>query len=115
MNILQLNRQLWGKPTAHSKACCYCEVVVPRSEITSEHIIPKSKGGRITAPCCRECNWQKKDMLLIDFIIMLMGHRKQMRKNKSIKKCDRKIANAVKFLLLLYPLEYDFIFKTNKP
>lgn len=103
-------RILWGKPTAHYKNCCYCEQSLQRKEITSEHIIPKSKGGRITAPCCVACNRQKADMLLIDFIIMLMDQRKDMHKVKVVKRCDRKIKNAVKFLLLLYPGEYDFIF-----
>lgn len=110
MNEFALTRQFWGRPSAGSKACCYCGVIVPRKEITSEHIIPKSKGGRITAPCCLACNREKADMLLIDYIILLLGARKAMRKAKVIKKCDTKIKNAVKFLLLLYPGEYDFIF-----
>lgn len=106
-------RELWGRPEALSRKCCYCEVSVPRDLVTREHVVPKSKGGKggVIAPCCRACNQQKKDMLLIDFILMLMIQRKKMRKPKVVKKCDTKIKNSVKFLLKLYPGEFDFIFK----
>lgn len=105
------HRELWGKPKSQHKNCCYCELTIPIREITREHIIPKSKGGRIVAPCCLACNRQKRDMLLIDFIIMLMTQRRGMVKPGVIKRCDVKIKNSIKFLLLLYPGEYDFIFK----
>lgn len=110
MNDYALTKQFWGKPSAKSKACCYCGLVLDRSQITSEHIVPKSKGGRITAPCCLACNRQKADMLLIDFIILLMSQRPDMVKPKVLKRCDTKIGNAVKYLLILYPGDYDFIF-----
>ena len=111
MNQYSLTRQFWGRSSAKGKPCCYCEVMLMRSDITSEHIIPKSKGGTITAPCCQACNRQKADLLLIDFIIVLMNARSGMHKAKVLKRCDTKIKNSIKFLLLLYPGEYDFIFK----
>ena len=104
-------RELWGRKDAQTRKCCYCELDIPRSEVTREHIIPKSKGGKggLIAPCCRSCNQQKKDMFLIDFVLLLMKQQGQMKKKKVIKRAEVKIRNATKFLLLLYP-EYDFIF-----
>lgn len=106
-------RELWGKPKAQFRNCCYCELSISRNEITREHLIPKSKGGKGSniAPCCRACNQQKKDMLLIDFILILMKQRSNMVKVKVIKRTEVKLRNSIKFLLLLYPGEYDFIFK----
>lgn len=103
-------RELWGKPRAQYKNCCYCELSIPKSQITREHLVPKSKGGRTTAPCCFACNQEKADMLLIDYIIFLWDKQKVLTDKKKIKRTEVKIRNAIKFLLLLYP-EYDFIFK----
>lgn len=110
MNERQLTSKFWGKPNTHGKPCCYCQVFVPKASVTSEHIIPKSRGGRITAPCCYTCNQEKKNMDLVDYIFFLHKQLKYMRKPKKIKRTEIKIRNAVKFLLLLYPGEYDFIF-----
>ena len=41
-----------------------------------------------------------------------MDQRKGIVKPKIIKRNEAKIRNAVKFLLLFYPGQYDFIFKT---
>ena len=107
-----MTNQFWGKPQAKQRRCCYCDVLQDLNHVTSEHIIPRSKGGKITAPCCLACNRQKADLLLIDFIILLMDQRKGIVKPKIIKRNEAKIRNAVKFLLLFYPGQYDFIFKT---
>jgi hypothetical protein len=101
-------RVFWGKKNSQYKNCCYCEASIPRSEITREHIIPKSKGGRITAPCCLKCNWEKADKGLLDYIFYLQD--KNLVRYGKIKTNRIKLKNAIKFLLLLYPGEYDFIF-----
>lgn len=103
-------RLFWGKRHAQFKNCCYCELKIPVSEITREHIIPKSKGGRgkPTAPCCLKCNREKRDMPLIDYIFYLWA--KNLVDPKKIRRNEIKLKNAIKFLLLLYPGEYDFIF-----
>jgi 5-methylcytosine-specific restriction endonuclease McrA len=102
-------RQFWGKKNSQYKNCCYCELTIDKSEVTREHIIPKSKGGRIIAPCCIKCNREKGAMMLIDYIIFLWD--KKLVDPKKIKRNEVKIKNAIKYLLLLYPKQYDFIFK----
>lgn len=45
--------------------CQYCGEVKPRSELTVDHIVPKSRGGKSTwlniVSACRPCNWEKAD------------------------------------------------------
>jgi 5-methylcytosine-specific restriction endonuclease McrA len=46
-------------------ACQYCGGVKPRNELTVDHIIPKSRGGRSNwlniTTACKPCNWKKAD------------------------------------------------------
>lgn len=49
--------------------CAYCGKVLKDNEITIDHIVPKSKGGRWTwenlVTCCRDCNFKKKDEIWV--------------------------------------------------
>lgn len=48
--------------------CQYCSVVLPSSELTLDHVIPRSKGGLSTwenlVACCHDCNRRKANLLL---------------------------------------------------
>src|SRR5947209_4603766 len=48
--------------------CQYCGVVLPSSELTLDHVIPRSRGGNSTwenlVACCHACNRKKADRLL---------------------------------------------------
>lgn len=43
--------------------CQYCENVFDSEDLTIDHVVPKSQGGRLswenTVTCCRECNTKK--------------------------------------------------------
>lgn len=45
--------------------CQYCGIEFKRADLTVDHIIPRSKGGRSTwlniVSACRPCNWKKAD------------------------------------------------------
>ena len=45
--------------------CLYCGHRYPRSELTRDHVLPTSRGGRDrwenVVAACRRCNWQKDD------------------------------------------------------
>ncbi len=49
-------------------SCQYCGVVLPSSELTLDHVIPRSRGGLSTwenlVACCHTCNRQKGNQLL---------------------------------------------------
>jgi hypothetical protein len=48
--------------------CSYCGVRFPKSELSRDHIVPRSKGGGDTwlncTSACRRCNWHKGDRML---------------------------------------------------
>ncbi len=48
--------------------CQYCSVVLPSSELTLDHVIPRSRGGNSTwenlVACCHSCNRRKGNRLL---------------------------------------------------
>jgi 5-methylcytosine-specific restriction endonuclease McrA len=54
----------WWRSLVAKGECHYCHRVFPAGELTLDHIVPVSRGGRSTrgncVPCCRDCNAKKK-------------------------------------------------------
>ena len=61
--------------------CQYCSVVLPASELTLDHVIPRSRGGNSTwenlVACCHACNRRKGNRMLheIDDMVLLRDPR----------------------------------------
>ncbi len=57
----------WWKRQRAKGICHYCKQSFPASELTMDHIVPLSRGGKSTkgnvVPACKECNTRKKDDL----------------------------------------------------
>lgn len=53
----------WNLFLAHAFRCAYCDREFPTSELTFEHVVPQSRGGRSTwtnlVPACEPCNHRK--------------------------------------------------------
>ena len=49
-------------------SCQYCGVVLPSSELTLDHVVPRSRGGLSTwenlVACCHSCNRRKGNQML---------------------------------------------------
>ena len=64
-----LRRSQWWKNRRSSGRCHYCSHSFPVKELTMDHVVPLSRGGRSVksnvVPCCKECNSQKKNSLPI--------------------------------------------------
>ena len=59
----QLRRTDWWRAQLDKGICHYCGGKFPRDELTLDHIIPVSRGGRsIKSNCvpCKHCNNEKK-------------------------------------------------------
>ena len=60
----------WQQKTASGK-CYYCDSFVGIKELTMDHLVPLSRGGRSTkdnlVPCCKECNTKKRTMLPVEW------------------------------------------------
>jgi 5-methylcytosine-specific restriction protein A len=62
--------QWWKRQLAKGK-CFYCGSAAPPKELTMDHIVPISRGGKSTrgnvVPCCKKCNNMKKQLLPIEW------------------------------------------------
>ena len=67
----ELRESQWWKRRLAKGICHYCgRSTLPR-ELTMDHIVPVSRGGKSTkgnlVPCCKECNNAKKQLLPIEW------------------------------------------------
>lgn len=66
-----LRASQWWKRRCDKGRCHYCGRPVPPRELTMDHIVPVSRGGRSTkgnlVPCCKDCNNRKKQMLPMEW------------------------------------------------
>ena len=60
----ELRKTRWWQQKTADGHCHYCRRRFPFKELTMDHVIPLSRGGRSTkgnlVPCCKECNSAKK-------------------------------------------------------
>ena len=63
----ELRRSQWWKRRCAKGICHYCRQPTPPGDLTMDHIVPVSRGGKSTksnvVPCCKECNTNKKQLL----------------------------------------------------
>jgi 5-methylcytosine-specific restriction protein A len=67
----ELRASQWWKRRIAKGVCHYCGLRFPLKELTMDHIVPISKGGKTTkgnvVVCCKTCNSQKKSTLLMEW------------------------------------------------
>lgn len=67
----ELRYSQWWKRRIARGICHYCQTPTPPKELTMDHILPLSRGGRSTkgnvVPCCKECNTRKKQLLPVEW------------------------------------------------
>jgi len=71
--------------------CCYCEKELTDISKTRDHLIAKSKGGKITLPCCFKCNHFKENYSLEIFALVLdyldpIGNKIKVENARRIRK-----------------------------
>ena len=66
-----LRKTRWWQQKTATGTCYYCGQKVGYVNLTMDHIIPLSRGGRSTkdnlVPCCKDCNTRKKGSLPIEW------------------------------------------------
>jgi 5-methylcytosine-specific restriction enzyme A len=59
-----LRQSQWWRNKLAQGICVYCQGIFAPDELTMDHIVPISRGGRSTrgnvVPCCAACNATKK-------------------------------------------------------
>ena len=67
----ELRASQWWKRRLAKGVCHYCGQQTPPRELTMDHIVPISRGGRSTkgnlVPCCKDCNNKKKHLLPMEW------------------------------------------------
>lgn len=67
----ELRKTRWWQQKTAAGTCYYCGRKVGFRNLTMDHIIPLSRGGRSTrnnlVPCCKECNNRKKSSLPVEW------------------------------------------------
>jgi 5-methylcytosine-specific restriction endonuclease McrA len=67
----ELRASQWWKRQCAKGICGYCGLLTPAGELTMDHVVPLSRGGRSTKgnvmPSCKACNTAKKQKLLMEW------------------------------------------------
>jgi 5-methylcytosine-specific restriction endonuclease McrA len=67
----ELRASQWWKRRLAKGVCHYCGRSFSPQELTMDHIVPVSRGGRSTkgnvVACCKECNSAKKQLLPMEW------------------------------------------------
>jgi 5-methylcytosine-specific restriction endonuclease McrA len=67
----ELRESQWWKRRLARGRCHYCGRGFSPAELTMDHIVPVSRGGKTTkgnvAPCCKACNNAKKQLLPMEW------------------------------------------------
>ena len=67
----ELRRSSWWLNRIQAGVCYYCNKEVGRANLTMDHIVPISRGGKSRkgniVPACKECNNRKKYLLPVEW------------------------------------------------
>ena len=67
----ELRKSRWWKNRLALGRCHYCNGSFPPDELTMDHIVPVTRGGKAgrnnVVPCCKECNSRKKYLLPMEW------------------------------------------------
>ncbi len=77
----KLRNTRWWRRKISRGICYYCGAKVGSKNLTMDHIIPLSRGGKSTreniVPACKECNNKKKYLLPVEWEEYLKRIRNQ--------------------------------------
>lgn len=67
----QLRRTHWWNTKIQKGICYYCKREVGREQLTMDHVVPLSRGGKSKkgniVPACKECNNKKKYLVPVEW------------------------------------------------
>lgn len=73
----KLRQSQWWKNLIAAGECYYCKQKFKPDELTLDHIVPLSRGGKSTkgnvVPCCKTCNNQKNYLTPAEIILKQMN------------------------------------------
>lgn len=66
------------QPPSETRTCVYCRRRVNGKDVTKDHVIPKSRGGKggsNVVDCCKRCNSMKGDQTPAEWASMILSYR----------------------------------------
>lgn len=79
----KLKKTQWWQNKLNAEICYFCGKKFPRDELTMDHLVPVSRGGKSTKSnivvSCKNCNSEKKYLTPVDMILRKL---KDDQKNK---------------------------------
>jgi 5-methylcytosine-specific restriction endonuclease McrA len=76
----ELRRSQWWKRRLAKGKCHYCGQQIPAKELTMDHVVPISRGGRSTkanvVAACKSCNTKKKQLLPMEWDAFMEDYQK---------------------------------------
>ncbi|MDY0267919.1 HNH endonuclease [Trichloromonas sp.] len=77
----ELRQSRWWKNRIAGGICHYCGMKVAPKDLTLDHLVPVSRGGKSTksncVPACKSCNNQKKNLLPMEWEKYLAGLQRE--------------------------------------
>jgi 5-methylcytosine-specific restriction protein A len=74
-----LKRSRWWQNLIQQTVCYYCRTPIRREQVTMDHVVPISRGGKSTAgnivPACKDCNEQKRSLTAVEWQSYLDGFK----------------------------------------
>lgn len=71
----EIRQSNWWQNKLHKAVCFYCQVMIPKEEVTMDHVVPLAAGGKSTkgnlVTCCKSCNNDKKSTNPVDYLLNL--------------------------------------------
>jgi 5-methylcytosine-specific restriction protein A len=78
----QLRRTHWWNNKIQKGICYYCKREVGREQLTMDHVVPLSRGGKSKkgniVPACKECNNKKKYLVPVEWEEYLKSLEKEL-------------------------------------
>lgn len=67
----EIRSSQWWKRRCSKGVCYYCGRPTAPAELTMDHVVPLSRGGKSTkgnlVPACKDCNNRKKELLPMEW------------------------------------------------
>ena len=84
----RLRQSAWWMRKIGGGVCHYCGRKVGRENLTMDHVVPLSRGGRSAkgniVPACKECNNKKKYLLPIEWKEYLESLSGELKSDKEL-------------------------------
>ncbi len=80
----EMRNSQWWKNLIAKGSCHYCGKSFSAGDLTMDHIVPLSRGGKSTkgniVPCCKNCNSEKKYLTPADMILQKLNNDRSKKK-----------------------------------